>query len=194
MIFQILQTIEDDDQRFAIEQIFNRHYKRMVRVGMKILHDKSDAEDAAMEAFRYMSQKAELFLNYESRDTLGLIYLCIRRAAVDIYRKNKRKNRIYERMEEKETVEDLPDSCEEILKILITEESKAMLFEAIQELDDLYRMPILLKYYFHMRNTEIADFIGVDVNTLNSRIFRAKQMLQKAMLRGEHKGEKSKIQ
>ena len=44
--FPMLQTVENEMQRSAIETIFKMYYGKMVGVAMRVLQNESDAEDA----------------------------------------------------------------------------------------------------------------------------------------------------
>lgn len=182
MILNILQVIEDEHQRYVIEQIYHLYYVRMKAYALKILNNEYDAEDAAMETFEYMAKHPEHFEDFQNQTTVSLIFYYTRCAAIDIYRKNKKRNEHSVFLENEEQFENLPDLSQNLLEIAVTEENKKILARAIHQLSDIYRTPVLLKYYYHMKNTEIADFVRIDVNTVNTRIHRAKLMLQKILL------------
>ncbi len=166
----------------------------MVAACFQVLHNTTDAEDAAMDAFKNMSQNASRFLDYQKKETLAMAYRYAHNAALDFYRKNQRRNNLYVSIEDETVVESIPDLSERFYDISITEQHKQMLFEALMELKKELRDPIVMKYYHHMKNIEIAKAMGLDINTLNGRIYRAKRLLQKRMLEKGYQGEKSKIQ
>ena len=78
-------------------------------------------------------------------------------------------------------VDDSTHSDDTILNIIINEETKSALAKALDELDEMYKIPIMLKYYHQMKNIEIAKMMHLDVNMVNARIFRAKKILQRKM-------------
>lgn len=185
MILEIIQAIENENERHAISEIFRLYYPRMKAVAYNVLHNREDAEDAAMNAMKYMCEHPDLFTNYDtSPQTISLIYLCVKSAAIDIYRKNKRKNNLFFSLDELKDhggVNSSSESNDLILNIIITEETKKILAQAIEELEDIYKIPILLKYSYQMKNIDIAELTHLDVNMVNSRIFRAKNLLRKKM-------------
>ncbi len=178
----IIEAIVNDMEKNAIEHIFEQYYPRMKMLAMKILHNEYDAEDAAMDAMSYMCQHAEHFLDYTSSRTVSLIFLCVRSAAVDLYRRKKCRNEHTVYCDEDEHfIENIPDDGLSVIDIIITRENRELLIRAIGTLNDMYQIPILLRYNHQMRNTEIAELLHIDVNTVNGRIFRAKIQLKKCL-------------
>lgn len=185
MILELIQAIENEDERQAITEIFNLYYGKMKAIAFDILHNREDTEDAAMNAIKYMCDHPQMFIDYStSHRTINLIYLCVKSAAIDIYRSNKRKNKIFSSLDAIETFVRVDNDSrfdDAILNLIINDETKAALAKVIDELDEMYKIPILLKYYHQMRNIEIAEMMHLDVNMVNARIFRAKKILQQKM-------------
>lgn len=55
------------------------------------------------------------------------------------------------------------------------------LFNAINELDEINRTPIVLKYIHEFSEKEIAETLDVNVNTVKSRLFKGRQKLKSAL-------------
>ena len=53
--------------------------------------------------------------------------------------------------------------------------------EAIQSLPEGYRLPLVLKYLGDMSYQEIADQMDLPVSTIETRLFRGRAMLKKAL-------------
>jgi len=60
-------------------------------------------------------------------------------------------------------------------------------YEALQALDDLYRIPLILKYLHDYTEKEIAGMLDVNVNTLKSRLLKGREKMKKG-LGGERYG------
>lgn len=54
----------------------------------------------------------------------------------------------------------------------------ADLYNVIQSLDDGHRIPIILKYIKGFSEKEIADILGLNQNTVKSRLFKARKRLK----------------
>ena len=73
------------------------------------------------------------------------------------------------------------DEDADVQRIVIDNETTEIVSEAVDKLDDMYRDPIIMKYYYHMRNVDIAQVLNIDSNKVNGRIFRAKQKLKEIL-------------
>ncbi len=181
-MLSIIAAIADERTRDVLNQIFEDQYPRMKRIARDILRNPHDAEDAAMTAVAHICEHPELFEEYPSPKTVNLIYVITRNAAKDLYRRNKcRRATFVLNDDDNPILEQVPDDGPSVEELAVTEENREMLLRALASLDDLYRIPILLRYYHRMKNIEIAELLGVDANTVNGRIFRAKRLLEQAM-------------
>jgi RNA polymerase sigma factor (sigma-70 family) len=63
---------------------------------------------------------------------------------------------------------------------------------AIHELDYKYREAIILYYFNEMKINEIAHFLGVNENTIKSRLTRGRSQLKEILRRGEGGNESGK--
>lgn len=193
MIQLILQLVETEEQAFAIEYLFKNHYKRLVALANNILHNVSDAEDVAQDVFSVLGECPDTVLDYDSKSTLAYISLCCKHMAIDFYRKNRTRNKFFISLDannDRSILETIPDESEDLFRMVISDENKKMVKEALDKLDNMYRLPLLLKYYYNMRNIDIATTLKLDGDTLNGRIFRGKKMLQKILLDGGYTHEK----
>ncbi|MFD1927918.1 RNA polymerase sigma factor [Sporosarcina siberiensis] len=64
------------------------------------------------------------------------------------------------------------------------------LYETIQALDDSHRIPLILKYIKGFTEIEIANILGLNHNTLKSRLFQGRKRLKEQLERTGEEGEK----
>jgi RNA polymerase sigma-70 factor (ECF subfamily) len=64
---------------------------------------------------------------------------------------------------------------------ILNNESKAKLIESLSELDDKYRIPLILQYYRDMTYEDIAAAMDIKIGTVKSRINEAKRRLRKVL-------------
>ena len=55
------------------------------------------------------------------------------------------------------------------------------LYDMIQSLDDTHRIPIILKYVKGFTEKEIADILGLNHNTVKSRLFKGRKRLKEQL-------------
>ena len=186
MILTVLQTIEDDELRKAVERLFNLYHKGMMAKANDILHNWHDAEDAVQDTFLKVSRNIEDFLPVDSPSAKTLLFVYNRNVALNIYKRKKRQNKLfYSKQDIAEMTLESDDPADDVLELLIDQETVEELHQAIDRLDDMHRDVIMLKYYYHKKNIEIADIMGVDVNVINARVFRAKKKLMNLMKEGK---------
>ena len=63
-------------------------------------------------------------------------------------------------------------------EIVIQRESNQSLWQAIDELGEKHRLPILLHYYHDFSVTEIAQIMDIKEGTVLSRLFTARERLR----------------
>ncbi|MBQ7379940.1 MAG: RNA polymerase sigma factor [Clostridia bacterium] len=164
------------EQRGMLASLYEIYYDQMYKKAYDILRNTQDAEDAVQEAFYRVCCNAEVFVSPDSDATAALIYTYTRNVAINHYRRKKRQNLLISGEGHPDSLA-LPDEYDLALQIE-KEQDAAMLRRAVDALDGIYREVILLKYYEHMTNTQIAEMLGLDRGKVNSRIFRAKKMLR----------------
>ncbi|MHA6481532.1 RNA polymerase sigma factor [Paenibacillus sp. strain BS8-2] len=52
------------------------------------------------------------------------------------------------------------------------------LYDALQTLPDMYRIPLILKYVHHYSEQELADMLELNVNTLKSRLHKGREKMR----------------
>ena len=151
----------------------------MYRTAYEILRNRADAEDAVMDAMYRIVQNEEKFAGLAECDMRALAVICVRRAAIDIYRKNRK--RPYPVDELPEDV-DTMDSPEEIIA---AEDSADGLLRLIRQMPPSYRDVLLLRCRYGMNDREIADVLGVHGGTVRTRLSRARAWLKERLAEKE---------
>ena len=114
--------------------------------------------------------------------TASLVHIYVKNTAINIYNKNKRHSNVATLCDNiEEVAKDIVDEDADVQRIVIDNETTKIISEAVDKLDDMYRDLIIMKYYYHMRNVDIAQILNIDSNKINSRIFRAKQKLKEIL-------------
>ncbi len=176
----IIAAILDEQERDRVDQIFRDQFRRMERIAFDVLHNHHDAQDAAMTAILHISQHPELFVDYPTQSTLNLIFVITQNAAVDMYRKNRRRRATFvPNDDENPILERVPDDGPSLADMAVTKENQELVLRALASLDDLYRIPILMQVFHQMKNIEIAEVLDTNINTINWRIFHGRKLLKK---------------
>jgi RNA polymerase sigma-70 factor, ECF subfamily len=149
--------------RWAFEQLVDRHQHRLFTLAARLLGSRDDAADAVQEAFI----RAWLGLSSFRRDarfSTWLYRICLN-AAHD--QRAKRRT---------SPLEEAPEPADPRDEFLASELSGA-LQQALDGLDEDYRAAVVLYDVLGCSYGEIAELTGVAEGTVKSRIFRGRQRL-----------------
>ena len=182
MILAYIQSIEDDNKRRIVEDIYDLYYKHMTACALDILRNYHDSQDAVQDAFYNITATYELFADAAAPATAALVHIYVRNAAINIYNKNKRHAKVVMLCDNiEEVAKDIVDEDADVQRIVIDNETTEIVSKAVDKLDTMYRDLIIMKYYYHMRNVDIAQVLNIDSNKVNGRIFRAKQKMKEIL-------------
>lgn len=78
-------------------------------------------------------------------------------------------------------MEKIASQYETPLEVLLNEETVNLIQSELQELPEMYRLPLILTYYDKMTYEEISKLTEVPVGTLKSNVHRGKQILRQKL-------------
>jgi RNA polymerase sigma-70 factor, ECF subfamily len=173
------------DQDFA--DIYNTHYRRVFSLCRYLLNSFEAAEDATHEVFLRAQRK---LATYDPSLPVSSWLLGIAsNHCIDLLRRRTTEKRIFE-LEGKDAMES-PSGGLTPLGELIAAERGHDVRNALSELPEKYRVPLVLAYYNEMSYDEIAAMLGLGRNHVATLIFRGKQQLREK-LRQPRTGSKEK--
>jgi RNA polymerase sigma-70 factor, ECF subfamily len=149
--------------RWAFEQLVERHQHRLYTLAARLLGTPDDAADAVQEAL-IRAWLALPSFRHGARFSTWMYRICVN-AAHD----QRAKSRRTEPSSELE-VEDPQDA-------FARQELSGELQQALNELDDDYRTAVVLYDVLGCSYAEIAELTGVAEGTVKSRIFRGRARL-----------------
>lgn len=186
MMLPLLMTIESDRERSFVEELYTRYRQRMLAICMGILKNPADAEDAVTDTFVRIIDNLEKFTDVEEEKLPGLIAVCTKNVALNAYQKKSRQNAretsstVYCEDEEKVTV-DIADPDAKVEQAVLDGEFIRQVAELIRHLPEEQQAVLVLKYFYHYRNNEIAELLDISRTAVDSRLFRAKNSLRKML-------------
>jgi RNA polymerase sigma-70 factor (ECF subfamily) len=71
---------------------------------------------------------------------------------------------------------------------MIASERTAVVRQAVAHLDDIHRIPLVLRYYSEMSYAQIAELLGTNRDVVGVRIHRAKSDLRRALSKARREG------
>ena len=76
---------------------------------------------------------------------------------------------------------EIADDAQTVEEQMISREETRLVREAVAELPEKYRLPVLLFYMEELRLSEIADVLDIPEGTVKSRLHKAKKLLEQKL-------------
>jgi len=159
------------------EGLYRRRFHEVYWTAYAILKDEGRAQDAVQIVFMRALAHCSMLMSMEERQQRLWLYKTVRNACIDELRRIRREPAPAQ-------LEEGPDTAPLPEELLESREVQARVFGLVEELPELYRRPILLYYFAEMPQREIAQLLGVNENTLRSRLKRGKAILYNMLTEG----------
>jgi RNA polymerase sigma-70 factor (ECF subfamily) len=168
----ILQALQGNQPAFA--QLVSRYQRQVYNLAYRLLGNAEDAEDASQEAF--LRAYAALPSFQLGRKFSSWLLAIASNLCVDILRRRR-----YAWMSLEDVSFRLASTVEEPSGGVLRKEEATELQRLLNRLPDKYRVVVVLRYWHDMSYEEIAAAAGLSLNTVKTRLHRARNMLARAM-------------
>lgn len=170
---EILKLLERDRDR-GVEQLFRQYYKLVYRTVLRILANRTAAEDVAQEVF------LELWRKRERITVSSSLPAYLRRAA-----RNRALNYIRDQKlkfdDRDEGIIELPSGATTVNQKLAAEELQQRIDTAIEALPERCRIVFALSRFEDMSYREIAEELDISIKTVENQISKALRLLRSAL-------------
>jgi RNA polymerase sigma-70 factor (ECF subfamily) len=157
-------------EKRLFELIIRKYNQRLFRVGMSILHDQDEAEDAMQTAY---IKAYEHLADFGNRSSLGTwLTRIMLNECLASKNKKQRRNQDLETKPPNITTMSTPDNT------LVNKELSGMLETAISRLPEKYRTVFILREMEDMSVKETGDVLAIGEANVKVRLNRAKSMLR----------------
>lgn len=171
------------------QEIYKEFYPKIVRYLNKLLDNKDEAEDLTQEVFIKVNSGLK---NFEGRSKLSTwIYKIATNTANDYFRsvsylKGTRQTLSGEFLEENKEDRNVwtGEQATNSDKILEKKEMSDCIKRYVGDINISYKTIFILSEYEGLKNREIADILGLSLDTVKIRIYRARTQLKKKMEKG----------
>lgn len=179
----LIALAQTGDQK-AFRQLIERHQRRAFAVAVGLVRDENDARELVQEAFIRVHKNLASFQGGSSFFTW--LYRIITNLSIDLIR---RPSRQMEAAETRELDENEDSEFSLISRIEGADpadvvrrgELASRLRDALEGLPEYHRAVIVLREVEGMSYDEIAESLGVSKGTVMSRLFHARQKLQRVL-------------
>lgn len=171
---RLIERILQGDRQ-AFRSLYDEYFDYAMRTAKLVTKNGEWAKDAVQETFLRVYRNVWQY--DRSKPFKPWFYSILLRECYRVMEREKKVLPFGEQLERIAVEQPLPDVSVDV-------------YEALQSLDDLYRIPLILKYLHDYSEREIADMLDVNVNTLKSRLFKGREKMKKG-LGGERYGTES---
>ncbi|GAB4022823.1 RNA polymerase sigma-70 factor [Spirosoma koreense] len=155
----------------GLDSLFKEFYDRLVYFSLQLVHDQAQAQDITQDAFiKYWQERESILANKIA--IKNYLYTTVRNASLNAIR--------HEKVIDAYRLQQGTNEPEEatIMDAIISSEVMAEIHSAIEALPETYRQISVMSYLEGKRNQEIADELGMSVNTVKKQKYRALELLK----------------
>jgi RNA polymerase sigma-70 factor, ECF subfamily len=162
----------------ALGDLYDRHARLLYSLALRIVRERSDAEDVLQETFSQVWRQANRF--EASRGTVvGWLVTVTRSRALDKLRQRRTQREgtaDFDRL-----VDTLPDQARALDLQLVSAEQADRVRQALAALPDELRIPLELAYYEGLSQSEIAERLRTPLGTIKTRMRQTLHRLRDAL-------------
>lgn len=151
----------------SFEDIVNSYQSRIFNVVNKILKDEDASNDIVQDVFVTLYEKGETF---ESRSSIYTwLYRIATNKSIDYIRKISREKKHQKGLFHIDNVSEKSHDDNINDRIVVA--------HALEALDETFREPLILAEYENMSYAQISEELNIEINTVRTRIFRARKKM-----------------
>ncbi len=154
-----------------VDELVEAHYAALYRYAFRLSGASSEAEDLAQEAFCQAQVKLHQLRDWDRAK--AWLFTILRNVYLHRVRQSKQENLV-----PVDFLDELPERLPETLP----EVEPAQLQQALSELPEAFRTPVVLYYFEDFSYKDIAEQMQVPLGTVMSRLARAKAFLRRKLL------------
>ncbi|MDD5368710.1 MAG: RNA polymerase sigma factor [Anaerolineaceae bacterium] len=168
----------------CIEDLVEEFYPVVYQLCLNILDDPDEADDATQETFIAACTRMN---DYRQESTLKTwVYAIAINACRGLLRKRGRRNRLLGLVSRVQLFFGHNPSTEDLANVA---DRNQHLWAAVDRLDEKHRLTILLRYAHNLPCSEIAQILGINEGTVQSRLHYARKTLAGWLIREENTSE-----
>jgi RNA polymerase sigma-70 factor (ECF subfamily) len=164
----------------ALTYFFNCYYSPLVFFAGRLISDTTAAEDIVEESFIKLWERHQDFET--AQNIKAFLYISTRNACMDYFRKNQRQTESHKDFSYTASSSEDPEDVF-LNNETIRAEVLGEIYQEIERLPTKAREVFKLSYLKGLKNQEIADQMGISVNTVKNQKARAIQLLKVVLLK-----------
>lgn len=180
IIFPVsIMMMDDDDDRSFMEKLYIQYRHLMFRKALKIVEQPQNAEDVVSAACESLIENVDTLRKLNVCKLRAYIVSTVRNASVDFVRKRNRQGS-KRFLTDDEKAFDIPDETP-LDEEMIRKAEAQMLRQALQKISKSERELLKMKYFDLASDAEIAEAIGIGVNSVRYYLTKARRSLRRIL-------------
>ena len=166
----------------ALGDLYRLYARRVFGLCRYMLDSRESAEDATSEVFLKLQRS---IASYDGSTPFQRWLLRVTgNHCIDALRRRKRGREVFVEAEDGAAGNDAASSQPSPLGAVVSAEERTQVRDAIEQLPENYRVPLVLRYYGDLSYDEIAQQLGLKRDYVATLLFRAKQELRRKLGHG----------
>jgi len=149
------------------ERLVNLYYRDLYRFGFSLTRSEADASDLTQQTFYIWANKGHQLKDLAS--VKAWLFTTLHREFLQTCRRRERFS--------DEPISDVAENLPHVSADNVTRMDAQTMLEALGQIDEGYRAPLVLYYMEDLSYKEIADVLEIPLGTVQSRIARGKMHL-----------------
>lgn len=177
--FELIQAVIGGEKQLFTELV--SRYKNLVySVVLRMINDREEANDLAQDVFLKLYKNLDKY--YPDYKFSTWVIRITTNHVIDYRRKNREQLVSLEEIEYDAASEETPEQQ------LVNKERTELIKAALNDLPDMYKIPIVLYHQQGLSYQEISDIIEEPLSKVKNRIFRGRKLLKDTLV-GFKEGE-----
>jgi len=176
---EVLVNMMLQGDKNAFCELIKRYEKQIYSLAYRLTNNPEDAKDLAQEAF------TKIYLVLEKYDPSRPFFPWMYKVANNIIyshlRSQKNKNNEISLDKVIDFSPLIPDKDNHPEEYSTTKETQRLVQQALAELPEKYRVPLVLKYLEDLSYKSIGEVLDLPVTTIETRLYRGKALLLKRL-------------
>lgn len=181
----VSKTLQGEKNAFC--ELIRRYEKQIYSLAYRLTNNLEDAQDLAQEAF------SKIYLVLEKYDPGRPFFPWMYKVANNVIYSHLRSQRNKNQEISLDKVIDfsplIPNRDTHPEEYSTSRETQRLVQQAIAELPEKYRVPLVLKYLEDLSYKSIGEILDLPVTTIETRLYRGKILLQKRLNKVMEGGE-----
>ncbi len=178
-----LAYLAADGDKAAFEKLVTKHERLVSTCIYSVVNNPDDVLDISQEVFLKVYRSLSSFKGESEFSTW--IYRIAKNCAYDFVRKKRINSTSIDSSGEENEGFDIPDTSDRNNpeKSALESERSALLWNAISKLSQEHREIIILRDMNDYSYEQLAEALSIEVGTVKSRLFRAREALKKILIK-----------